>query len=103
VGQFLQVRRVQGEAWRIGEKTLTPEARVVSLLRRRATIGTARTSGWGGGWVMVQPLAILETSQHGTRRIPIRDVTSRALRVMLLAALGILFVSILLSLGTRRR
>jgi len=77
---------VEGESIRVGERELTPLVRVTAYARRQAHVGSDRLSGRGGGFVEMQPIAILERSKAGERRIPIRDETSQMLGGLFLAA-----------------
>ena len=77
---------VKGEPIVVGEKELTPIAKVISFVRRRGAIKKRGIAG-GGGFVLIEPTAVVESSPQGTRRIPVRDETRRALVGMLAAAL----------------
>ena len=92
------VKTIQGESIVIGEKEFTPVARVVSLVRRSATVEEKTITGGGGGFVRIEPVAILETTPGGTRRLPVRDETRRGLMGMLAVALAL---PILLELAAR--
>jgi hypothetical protein len=92
-----RIETVRGEPFVIGGRTLTPEARIISLGRARATIGTKHLSGWGGAFVQVVPRAIVEETPEGERRIAITDATSSALRGLL----GVAIVTTLLLTAIR--
>ena len=77
----LQVREVRGHPIRVGEREITPVAQAISF--------TLRGPWGGGGWVWNRPVAVLETTAEGTRRIPIWDVTRWA-------QLGLLALALLL-------
>lgn len=83
----VRVKTVQGEPIVIGEKEFIPVARVVSFVRGSGTVQAKAVAGGGGGFVRIEPVAILETTPAGTRRLPVRDETRRALMGMLAAAL----------------
>jgi 3-deoxy-D-arabino-heptulosonate 7-phosphate (DAHP) synthase class II len=87
---------VRGEPYHVGDRELIPEARIASYGRARATIGTHRTGGWGVGLVQVKPLAIVERTAEGERRIVISDATARSMRLMLgvAAAMMVIFAGI---------
>jgi uncharacterized spore protein YtfJ len=98
----MTVETVQGESIVIGEKEITPVARVISYIKRGGTIGEG-VSGGGGGFVVIKPLAVLETTSRGTRRISIPDVTTRAMTGMLLAGLALTIICWLVSKSRRVR
>jgi len=77
---------VEGEAIHVGERELTPLVRVTAYARRQAHVGSDRLSGQGWGFVRLRPVAILERSEAGERRIPIRDETAQMLGGLFLAA-----------------
>ncbi len=77
---------VEGEPIHVGERELTPLVRVTSYARRQAHLGSDQLSGQGWGFVQMQPIAILERSEAGERRIPIRDKTAQLLGGLFLAA-----------------
>ena len=78
---------VEGEAIHAGERELTPLVRVTAYTRRQAHVGSDWLSGWGGGFVRMRPIAIIERSEAGERRIPIRDKTAQMLGGLFLAAI----------------
>jgi uncharacterized spore protein YtfJ len=103
-GAPLQVKRVRGEPYRVDGRKLTPVARIVSAGKARATIGTHRVGGWGGGFVQITPVAIWEETAEGERRIRITDATAEAVRGMLGAMLAVtLFFTMLRWLFRRSR
>jgi uncharacterized spore protein YtfJ len=85
----LQVKTVRGEPIRVDDRTLIPVVRVVSFGRARATIGRTRHGGWGAGFVSIRPVALLEETAHGQRRIQIADGTWVAVRRLIWLAVGI--------------
>jgi len=100
----LQVRTVLGKPIVVGERRLTPVARVTSFARCRGVVGTRHLGGWGMGAVRLQPVAILETTTAGTRRIPIRDETRAILLTLLAVTLALpLLLSLLVRLSNRLR
>jgi hypothetical protein len=77
---------VEGEPIRVGERELVPVVRVTARGRRRALVGPHRLAGHGWGFVRLRPVAVLERSEAGERRFPIRDRTAEVLGGLLLAA-----------------
>lgn len=78
---------VEGKAIRVGGRELAPLVRVTGRVQRQALVGSDQLSGQGWGFVRMRPVAILERSEAGERRIPIRDKTAQVLGGLLLAAL----------------
>lgn len=93
---------VCGEPYHIEGRKLTPVARVVTFGKAKGTIGADAVSGFGGGFVRVTPLAILEETDEGERRIPLTDATSNAVKGMVVAVLAVTFVSIAIRWLVRR-
>jgi hypothetical protein len=77
---------VEGGAIRAGERELVPLVRVTTGVRRQAFVGADRVAGRGWGLARLRPVAILERSETGERRFPIRDRTAEVLGGFLLAA-----------------
>jgi uncharacterized spore protein YtfJ len=100
----LMTRIVEGEPIRVGERELVPLMRVTTYVRRRAFVGSDRLAGQGWGFVRLHPVAVLERSQDGERRIPIEDKTAQALSGLLLAAFVIpLFLALAVRLYARHK
>ncbi len=95
---LIQRRIKQGKPIRVGEKEIIPEALVISWLKRSATIGMEGVWGWGGGWVKIQPAAVIERGPEGERRILIHDETQRLLIGL---AAGAVFVFFLATIAER--
>jgi hypothetical protein len=89
---------VEGEAIRVGGRELVPVVRVTTHGQRRAFVGPDRLAGQGWGFVRLQPIAILERSESGERRFPIRDRTAEVLGGLLLAAF---IIPLLLAVAVR--
>jgi uncharacterized spore protein YtfJ len=89
---------VEGEPIRVSERELVPVVRVTTYARRRAFVGSDRLAGQGWGFVRLRPIAILERSETGERRIPLKDKTAQMLGGLLLAAF---IVPLLLGLAAR--
>jgi hypothetical protein len=90
---LIQRRIIQGEAIRVGQKEIVPEVRVTSWLKRSATVGMDGVWGWGGGWVSIQPTAVIERGPEGEKRIPIRDETARLLIGLVAGAVFVMFLA----------
>jgi hypothetical protein len=88
---LVRVDTVRGEPYQVHGRRLVPVARVLSLGKARATIGTRGLEGLGWGLAYVKPVALIEETPGGERlrRVVVRDGTARALLGMYLAALGI--------------
>ena len=100
----LRIETVRGEPYTIGGRSLTPVMRVVSYGRARATIGTRRLEGWAGGLVRITPLAIVEETPGGERRIAIHDATRTALgRILAITVAATLFFSAIRWVVRQRR
>jgi hypothetical protein len=80
---------VEGKPIYVGERELVPVMQVETDVRRRAFVGAGGIAGGGSGFVHVRPVAVLERSGTGERRIPIHDRTVQLLGGLLLAALVI--------------
>jgi hypothetical protein len=96
VNRPFRAETVYGEPYYIGDRRLTPVARVVSFGKARANIGTDTIAGWGAGFVHVKPVAILEERGEESRHIAINRRTEAILRQMLgvAVALTIIFTAI---------
>jgi uncharacterized spore protein YtfJ len=79
----LRVETVRGEPYHVGGRTLIPVARLVTYGRASATIASDRVGSWGGGFVQVIPVAVVEETAEGERPIAVTDATSAALRGLL--------------------
>jgi uncharacterized spore protein YtfJ len=82
---LLHVRTVQGEPYRVGERVLIPVAKLVSWGKAKGQIGNDSYGGWAGGFVRVIPVAVLEQTSDGERRIALTDGTALALQRLLIA------------------
>jgi uncharacterized spore protein YtfJ len=100
-GRF-RVETVHGEPYEVGGRRLIPVARLTSFGKARATIGTRQVSSWGGGFVQVTPLAVVEETPEGERRIAIADRTSRAMGGLVLGAAAIVLFFALIRWLARR-
>ena len=84
------VKTVRGDPYYVGERELIPEARVISFGKARGTIGDGRVSGRGGGFAWIKPLAVIEVTPDGERRIPIQSGTAAAMRGMLTVTIAMM-------------
>jgi hypothetical protein len=100
-----RIEVVQGEPYHVEERMLVPVARITSYGRGRATIGTRNIGGWGLGLAQVKPLAVIEQTAEGERRIAIVDATTRTLRLLLAMAVAmtVLFGGVRCLVRFRRR
>jgi uncharacterized spore protein YtfJ len=89
---LLRVSTVRGEPYNVEGRKLIPVVRIVSFGKASATIGTRRLGGRGGGFVWVRPLAVVEETPEGERRIAVTDGTAGAVRRLLGAAAAIAVV-----------
>ena len=85
----IQVRQIEGKPVTVGEKKLRPVVRVISWKQRRAVVRQDGISGFGAMAAWLQPVAILEETTGGHRRIPVRDKTAPATLGLLGIALAV--------------
>jgi uncharacterized spore protein YtfJ len=97
------VRTVQGEPLHVSDKILVPVARIVTFGKGQGTVGSPAESGWGVGFARITPLAVLESTAEGQRRIAVQDMTASALRGMLAAAVAVTLLNTVLCRLVRRR
>ena len=91
-----RVEMVYGEPYEMDGRRLIPVARIRSFGRAKATIGTRRVGGWGGGFVQVTPVAVVEETPEGERPIAIADRTSQVMWSLVLGAGAVLLLSALI-------
>lgn len=77
---LFRVKTVQGQPYYVGGRKLVPVVRVFAFGKARATVGTRRMGGFGSGFVWIRPLAVLEETPEGERRIAVTDGTAIAMR-----------------------
>jgi uncharacterized spore protein YtfJ len=99
----MMIKTIEGRPIRVGERELVPVVRVETDVRRRVFVGTSGLAGEGSGFVHMRPVAILERSEAGTRRIPIHDRTAQLLGGLLLVALVIPALMLLAERIARKR
>lgn len=99
-----RVKKVRGDPFSVGGRELIPVVRVVSFGKGRGTVGNRQISGRGGGFVWIKPLAVIEVTPAGERRIPIQDETAAATRGMLTVAITLtIFLGAIRWLARRKR
>ncbi|MFQ6014267.1 MAG: hypothetical protein ACE5NP_02340 [Anaerolineae bacterium] len=86
-GKMITVRTVKGVPITVGRKEIIPEARVLSGGRVKGVVGARGVGGAGSGFVLIQPVAVVERGPTGTRRLRIYDLTLIVLAAMFLVAL----------------
>jgi hypothetical protein len=91
---------VAGDPIRIRGRLLTPIVRASTQTRRRAVIGTEQESASVYRSVHDRPLAVIETTGRGVRRVAIRDVTRLQFTLMKWTAALLLGAAMLL-VGSR--
>jgi len=85
----ISVKTIEGKPITVGEKELVPVARVISV-----------SAGRWGGFLRIKPVAVLETTPRGERRIPIPDATMRTVAAILLVGLILPLILVRLALQT---
>lgn len=80
---LFRIKTVQGEPTFVGGRKLIPVARVISFGKARATVGTRGIGAWGGGFVWIRPIAVLENTPAGECHIAVTDRTAAAVRGLL--------------------
>ena len=88
---LFRVRTVHGEPYNVGGRKLIPVVRIVSFGKASATIGTRQIDGRGFGFVWTRPLAVVEETPEGERRIAVTDGTANAVRSLLGGAVATTF------------
>lgn len=99
----IKVRLIEGIPMIIGEKKLTPVVRAISWNQRQAAVRQDSVNGFGVVATWLQPVAVLEETAGGHRRISIRDETNRAALSLLAIALTVPLVLNLLTRFVRGR
>jgi len=83
----LQIKTVRGTPIQVYGRTFVPVARVISLVRHRATVRKTGYGAAGGGAVWVKPLAVVEHDGGEAHTMLIPNVTATVLREMAIVAL----------------
>jgi len=101
----LRVKTVRGDPYKVGGRELIAVVRIVSFGQAGGTVGARHVSGRGGGFVWIKPLAVIEVTPEGERRIPIQDGAAVAVRGILTAMIStvILFTAIRWVVRWRRK
>ena len=99
----LRIKTVRGDPYYVDGRELVPVARVVSFGRARATISARQVDGRGGGFVWIKPVAVLDVTPTGERRIAIQDGTAAAMRGMLAATISMTLLFTAIRWLARRR
>jgi hypothetical protein len=87
VGMGIKIRLVEGTPLTVGKKKLRPVVRMISWNRRRAAVRQKSLDGFGMSVVWLQPVAVIEETDKGHRRIPVRDETMLAMLSLLVVML----------------
>ncbi len=85
---------VEGTPIRVGERTIVPLGRTMSLSFR------GPRGLWGVGVASTQPVAVRVEGPQGVQLIPIRDLTRR---IIMLISIGSIAVSLVVRLALARR
>jgi len=89
IGGFFRSRTMSGEAWTVGDRTITPHSRAVSI---RLPFG---------GFVWNRPVAIVVESAGRTERVPIVDLTRVITVVLSASGVGLAMAAWLIGRSTR--
>lgn len=84
----LRIETVRGDPISAGGRELIPIVRIVSFGKASATVGTKQVGGQGGAFAWIKPLAVVEVTEAGERRIELQDGSAAAIRGMLAAAVS---------------
>jgi uncharacterized spore protein YtfJ len=84
-----RIETVRGDPISAGGRKLIPIVRVVAFGKASAMVGAKQVGGQGGGFAWIKPLAVLEVTEAGERRIELEDGTAAAVRGILAAAVSI--------------
>ena len=93
-----KIETQHGSPLRVGDREITPEARVWSLHVKQLSLSEDGASGGGFHWSWSQPTALIERSADTTRRVRVRDFNLELEWALLLAAI---VVPVLLMIFTR--
>jgi hypothetical protein len=86
-GMGIKIRLVEGTPLSVGKKKLRPVVRVISWNRRGAAVRQKSLDGFGMAAVWLQPVAVIEETDEGHCRIPVRDETIQAMLGLLVVML----------------
>ncbi len=93
---------IEGEPIQVAGRTLVPVVRVRHVVRRMAVVGQDRVAGYGWSGTHLKPIAIIERSPEGERRIPIADQAERTRFLSLVIALLAPLITLLTALAVRQ-
>lgn len=85
----LRIETVRGDPISAGGRELIPIVRVVAFGKASAMVGAKQIGGQGGAFAWIKPLAVLELTEDGERRIELEDGTTAAVRGILASAISI--------------
>ncbi len=78
---------IQGQALRVGDREIVPEAEVWSFQAKQIGLQGHSASGGGVWWSWSRPTALIERGPNGERRVPVNDVNLQFELALLVAAL----------------
>jgi hypothetical protein len=87
---------VKGDPIQVAGHELVPLVRITRHVRRRAFVGSEGVGGGGWGYVYMRPIAILDGSGAGERRLPVRSETIRSMVWLSVVFLVVPLVAVLL-------
>jgi hypothetical protein len=93
---------VEGDLIQVGGRELAPLVRVTSRMQRKASVGGHGVSGGGWGFVLMQPVAIIDRSGAGEHRLRIHSGTGRWVAWLLSVFFVVPLVAVLLVSLSRR-
>lgn len=93
---------IEGQPIHVAGHTLIPMVRVRHVVRRLAVVGRDRLAGYGWSGTHLKPIAIVERSPEGERRIPIPDHAERTRVWVLFIALLAPLVTVLTAWAVRQ-
>ncbi len=91
VPRLFRTETVRGEPYDVGGRVLAPEARILSFAKGRGTVRREGIGGWMFGYTRVSPLAVVEDTGGGLRRIKVVDTTSDAVAALLAVSVVMTF------------
>jgi uncharacterized spore protein YtfJ len=85
----VRIETVQGTPIEAYGRRFTPVVRIVSAVKRQATISEDQAKGAGWGVTLATPLSVIEERDGGVHTLPIPDRTGLVLRQMAILAVAI--------------
>jgi uncharacterized spore protein YtfJ len=98
----LKTETVEGDPIHVEGRELVPLIRMTSRVRRTAVLSKGGVEAHGWGFVQLRPVALLDRSDDGERRLAIGDQTARWIGGLLLIALVVPCVAATLMYLSRR-